>query len=388
MTVASIVRAADLIRGGGVVAFTGAGISAESGIPTFRDPGGVWDRFDPGDFGTWEGIGRLAMTRPDALAEFLVELRRVFSAARPGPAHLALARLDGAGLMDGVITQNVDGLHQEAGSRNVIEVHGSFRRTRCLSCGRTGELSREGFVENLDRAITGLRTAFVPSLASLLPPCEHCGGPARPDFVAFGEAVQRMDEAEALASACRVLLVVGTSGEVFPAAALPERARAAGATILQVATGSTFIDADLRLDGQAGEVLPVLAEDVISELRWHGRVTTPRRVFVSALTAVLLVSFGGVGQAKTFTVKARANDTWRKVHTYIGKGDRVKWTNPDSEVHDVIAYNGSWIKAQLNPGDSVKKRFKKRKTYFYRCTIHSGIVGGKCQGMCGFVHVL
>ena len=111
-------------------------------------------------------------------------------------------------------------------------------------------------------------------------------------------------------------------------------------------------------------------------------------MFVSALTAVLLVSFGGVGLAKTFTVKARANDTWKKVHTYIGKGDRVKWTNPDSETHDVTSYNGSWISAQLAPGDSVKKRFKKRKTYFYRCTIHSGIVGGKCQGMCGFVHVV
>lgn len=269
MTVAfgAIAQAADLIRGGRVVAFTGAGISAESGIPTFRDPGGVWDRFDPGDFGTWEGIGRLAMTRPDALAEFLIELRRVFSAARPGRAHLALAGLDRAGLVDGIITQNVDGLHQEAGSRNVVEVHGSFRRSRCLSCGRMGELTLESFVENLDRAITGLRTAFVPSLASLLPACEHCGGPARPDFVAFGEAVQRMDEAEELTRSSRVFLVVGTSGEVFPAAALPEQARAAGATVLEVATGATFIEADLRLEGQAGEVLTALAEDVISRLR-------------------------------------------------------------------------------------------------------------------------
>ena len=268
MTLASrtIARAADLVREGGVVAFTGAGISAESGIPTFRDPGGVWDRFDPEDFGTWEGMGRLAMTRPDALAEFLVELRRAFSAARPGPAHTALARLDAAGLIDAVITQNVDGLHQEAGSRNVVEIHGSFQRTRCLSCGRTGHQDRESFSENLDRAITGLRTAFVPSLASLLPRCPHCDGPARPDFVAFGEALQRGDEAEALARSCRVLLVVGTSGEVFPAAFLPEQARAARATVVEVATGSTFIVADLRIDGQAGEVLPALAEDAISSL--------------------------------------------------------------------------------------------------------------------------
>ena len=111
-------------------------------------------------------------------------------------------------------------------------------------------------------------------------------------------------------------------------------------------------------------------------------------MFVSALTAVLLVSFGGVGQAKTFTVKARSNDTWKKVHTYIGKGDSVRWTNPDTEAHDLTSYNGSWASKQLNPGDSFKKRFGKKKTYFYRCAIHSGIVGGKCQGMCGFVHVL
>ena len=113
-----------------------------------------------------------------------------------------------------------------------------------------------------------------------------------------------------------------------------------------------------------------------------------RRLIVWATASALLVTGAGVGWGKTFTVRARANDTWRKVHTYIGKGDRVKWVNPDTEMHDVTSYNGSWINAQLNPGDSVRKRFRKKKTYFYRCTIHSGIVGGKCQGMCGFVHVL
>jgi NAD-dependent deacetylase len=265
-TEAGLAAAVDLVRGGGVVAFTGAGISEESGIPTFRDPGGVWDRFDPTVFGTWEGIAGLAMTEPDALAEFLVELRRVFARARPGPAHLVLARLASAKLLDGVVTQNVDGLHQEAGSPNVIEIHGSFLRTRCLACGRTGKLDRKGFVENLDRAIIGLRTAFVPSLASLLPRCAACGGPARPDFVAFGELVQDLDPAERLVTSCRILLVVGTSGEVFPAAHLPERARAAGATVIEVARGKTFIEADVRLDGGAGEVLGRLAEDVISGL--------------------------------------------------------------------------------------------------------------------------
>ncbi len=128
-------------------------------------------------------------------------------------------------------------------------------------------MSREEFLQNLDRAVTGLRSAFVPGLASLLPRCDLCGGPARPDFVAFGEAVHRLDEAEELVRRCRVLLVVGTSGEVFPAARLPEEARAAGATVVEVATGPSFIEPDLRLEGRAGDVLPELAKDVISSLR-------------------------------------------------------------------------------------------------------------------------
>lgn len=240
------------------MAFTGAGVSAESGIPTFRDPGGLWDRFDPGVFGTWEGLGRLAMSRPDELAGFLSELRRTLASARPGPAHLALARLEQAGLLDAVITQNVDGLHQEAGNRRVIEVHGSFARTVCMICGDRQEVGREAFVHDLERAVVGLRSAFVPSLAALLPRCEKCGGPARPDFVAFGEAVQDFDRAEALIRGCQALLVVGTSGEVFPAADLPEVAREVGATILEVAPGSTQIVADLRVAGPAGVALPAL----------------------------------------------------------------------------------------------------------------------------------
>jgi NAD-dependent deacetylase len=245
---------------GGVVAFTGAGISAESGIPTFRDPGGLWDRFDPEEFGTWEGLARVAVTRPDALAGFLAELRRALAEARPGPAHVALVRLEDAGLLDAVITQNVDGLHQEAGSRRVVEVHGSFRRRACLACGHREGVDRATLMADLDRAIIGLRAAFVPSLTSILPRCAACGSPARPDFVAFGEAVQGYDEAKDLARAGRVLLVVGTSGEVFPAAGLPAESRATGATIIEVAPSPTFIKADIRLKGEAGTVLPVLAQ--------------------------------------------------------------------------------------------------------------------------------
>jgi NAD-dependent deacetylase len=256
-------RAAAAIAGGGAVAFTGAGISAESGIPTFRDPGGLWDRFDPGEFGSWQGVMELAMAKPDALAEFLGELRRAFGAARPGPAHMALARLQEAGLLDAVITQNVDGLHQDAVSGRVLELHGSFRQQVCLVCGHRERVTRQEFLDGLDRAITGLRSAYVASLASLLPRCSRCNGPARPDFVAFGEAVRDYPEAEELAKGCRAMLVVGTSGEVFPAADLPVRASSAGAVIVEVSEGPSEVRSDVRLSGRAGEVVPTLADRVL-----------------------------------------------------------------------------------------------------------------------------
>ena len=254
--------AARALAGGGAVAFTGAGMSAEAGIPTFRDPGGVWERFDPDVYGTWEGLARASLERPDGVAAFLAELRRVFARARPTPGHHALARLEDDGLLDAVVTQNVDGLHQEAGSRRVVEIHGSFSRLVGLVCSHREEIGRQRFVEALDRAMTGLRSAFVPSLAAILPRCSIDGAPMRPDFVAFGEPSQAFEEADDLVRAARVLLVVGTSGEVFPAAELPERARAAGAVVVEVGRGETRVPADVRLDGDAGVILPALADAV------------------------------------------------------------------------------------------------------------------------------
>ena len=259
----SIDEAAAVLVGGGAVAFTGSGISAESGIPTFRDPGGIWDRFDPSEFGTWDSLMDMAMHRPEALAKFLAELRSTFAAATPGRAHRALARLEEAGIVDAVVTQNVDGLHQAAGSRMVVELHGSFARTVCLLCGGRDEVGREAFLAQLDRVVVGLRSAFVPSLASLLPRCRRCGGPARPDFVAFGDPVQDFGAAEDLVRRCRVLLVVGTSGEVYPAAELPEEAGRSGATVIEVSLGPTSLRSDLRLRGRAGEILPALVDRVL-----------------------------------------------------------------------------------------------------------------------------
>src|SRR5438105_11975414 len=169
MLMGDVERAAHHVAGGDVVAFTGAGISAESGIPTFRDPGGLWDRYDPARFGTFEGIAREAMEHPDELAGYLTEMREAFSQARPNPAHHALAELERGGLLLGVVTQNVDGLHGEAGSSTVVEVHGSHRLRRCLSCGIARDVSREEYLAGMGRTIAGLRAAFVPSYQSLMP---------------------------------------------------------------------------------------------------------------------------------------------------------------------------------------------------------------------------
>jgi NAD-dependent deacetylase len=251
-------EAAVALARGRIVAFTGAGISAESGIPTFRDPGGLWDRFDPARFGSFQGIAREAMTHPEELADYLTEMRDAFGAAEPNPAHYALATLEREGLLDAVVTQNVDGLHRAAGSSQVIEVHGSHRRRRCLACGFTEEIGHAEYLAGIDRTIRHLRTAFVPSYEALLPRCSACGGPARPDVVAFGEPVMQLGEAEQVTVRCRTFLVVGTSGEVYPAAGLPRLAKEYGAFVLEVAPARTFIDADLRLEGRAGSVLPEL----------------------------------------------------------------------------------------------------------------------------------
>ena len=248
-------RAAAVLAAGGVVAFTGAGISAESGVPTFRDPGGLWDRFDPERYGTWEGIAEEAMTHPDNLADFLSALRTTFAAARPNAAHLALAELHHAGLLAAVITQNVDGLHQESGIPDVVEIHGSLHRRICLVCGTEERVTRAEFLDGLGRAVAGLRTAFVPSLASLLPRCHVCGGPTRPGFVAFGEHPLRFEEARALAASARSMLVVGTAGEVEPAATLPRLARTAGAPVLHVG-GESLVEADVDLRGRAARIVP------------------------------------------------------------------------------------------------------------------------------------
>lgn len=245
---------------GHVVAFSGAGVSKESGIPTFRDAGGLWDRFEPGASG---GIMGVISAFPEKAADILEELLDTFRKAKPNPGHRALAELERLGLLHSVITQNIDGLHREAGNTVVYELHGSIFRLRCLSCGNKVPQDREEFLDEFSGLIDKMRQSGISNFLSLMPKCD-CGGMLRPDFVAFGEAVQDLQESIEAATRCRVMLVLGTSGVVYPAASLPGYAREAGATIIEINPQKSALThlADYFLEGPTGELLPRLAEEI------------------------------------------------------------------------------------------------------------------------------
>lgn len=248
-----LAEATEWIRGAAeVVVSTGAGMSRESGIPTFRDAQeGLWAEFDPEELATEHGF-RAAPARVWGWYES--RRRRILESA-PHAGHHALARLESAlpGLT--VVTQNIDGLHQAAGSRRVVELHGSILRAKCLEHGHgyEGELSREP----LDVAASG----------ELDPPaCRRCGSPLRHDVVWFGELLPALAVAEAwrLAESCEVMVVVGTSGLVWPAAELPYVASRSGARVIEINPKPSEITriADLFLQGPAGELLPRIADSI------------------------------------------------------------------------------------------------------------------------------
>lgn len=225
-----------------VLVLTGAGVSAESGVPTFR--GG-------GNTAVWKGmpfdvISSGAMLERDlpAVWEWFNYRRGVLRTLQPNPAHYAIARWQDRFDEFTLVTQNVDGLHVAAGSRNVVELHGSVWRARCLTCQARTDL-RESDHE------TGV------------PTCHQCGDPMRPDVVLFGEMlpVGAFERAAMEARSCELCFVVGTSAVVYPAASIPEIARAAGAYVVEVNPEPTPLS-DLChevLSGKAGEILPLIA---------------------------------------------------------------------------------------------------------------------------------
>jgi len=250
-----------------LVAFTGSGVSAESGIATFRDPGGLWDRFDPDEVGTGGGLLSFVMQKPSVAKEFLLEVADSFDKAAPNPGHLALADLEKMGILHTVITQNIDDLHWQAGNTRVIEVHGNLMRFRCLACYSKKKFKKEEVVSLGRNVAAALGKGELQGLLPILPKCP-CGSPMRPDVVMFGEAVQDLQQAMDEASKCDVLLILGTSGVVYPAATVPIVARRAQARIIDINPGesafSTIIDVQIR--GNSGKSLPRVLESVKGKL--------------------------------------------------------------------------------------------------------------------------
>jgi NAD-dependent deacetylase len=235
-------RAAELLaaarRG---LALTGAGVSAESGIPTFRGEGGLWKKFDPVKVASIDYF----LADPGAYWSVSRDRGRVALAARPNPGHEALAALEAAGHLAAIVTQNTDGLHQDSGSKRVIEVHGSGRTVQCLDCG---------FREP--------RSEVQARLDIEMPPrCSSCGGIVlKPTVVLFGEPMPQPEvlEAFALARDADVMLVVGSSLVVYPAAEIPLAAVRAGARMIIVNAEPTPFDdlAEVVIHGRSGELLP------------------------------------------------------------------------------------------------------------------------------------
>jgi len=227
------------------VAFTGAGISTPSGIPDFRSPGsGLWSQVDPMEVASIWSFRR----RPEAFYEWVRPMIQMFREAQPNPAHLALAQLESMGLLHAVITQNIDELHQRAGSTRVLELHGHMREATCLSCYK--------IVPANERLMHAIEEGQVPR-------CE-CGGVLKPNVVLFGEMLPMdvLTEAEREARACDVMLVAGSSLEVVPAAELPAMALRAGARLIIVNRQPTSLDrrADVVIHGDVADVLPRIVE--------------------------------------------------------------------------------------------------------------------------------
>jgi NAD-dependent deacetylase len=233
-----------------VFVLTGAGISAESGLGTFRDTEGVWARFDPMRLATPEGFA----ADPVLVQEFYNQRRRDARAAAPNPAHAALARLE-AGLAERggrlfLCTQNIDDLHERAGSRHVVHMHGELLRVRCTACGTEPVWHEDLTVETA---------------------CPHCahGGGMRPDVVWFGEMPKHLDAIDEALAEADLFVAIGTSGAVYPAAGYVAQARAFGiptlALTLEAADNAGMFEAT-RL-GRASETVPAFVDEVLSETR-------------------------------------------------------------------------------------------------------------------------
>jgi NAD-dependent deacetylase len=226
------------------VALTGAGISIESGIPPFRGKGGLWEKFDPMEFATIDAF----MANPENVWRVMIsEMKGIVDAAVPNDGHKGLVALEKMGILQTVITQNVDGLHQMAGNRDVIEFHGNFAWQRCLDCSRRVETRRIDL--------------------TTIPPRCSCGGIFRPECIFFGEMIptHELVRSQKVSGACDVMLVIGTSAVVQPAAFMPVIAKESGAKVIEMNPEPTPLTgrySDYLIPGGAGEIMNLLLREL------------------------------------------------------------------------------------------------------------------------------
>jgi NAD-dependent deacetylase len=233
---------------------TGAGISAESGIPTFRGKDGLWKNYSATDLATPEAFER----DPAFVWEWYMWRREIISRAKPNPAHYALVEMEKKFPKFLLLTQNVDDLHRRAGSKNILELHGNIFRTRCHKCGRADPRTSSP-CEGEDRACPESSRRGEGGKSFTLPKCP-CGGLLRPDVVWFGEMIPQdvWQSALEFLSAADCALICGTSNVVWPAAAIPEMAQSRGIKTIEINLEPTPVSSlvDVSLQGKAGEILP------------------------------------------------------------------------------------------------------------------------------------
>lgn len=239
-----------------VVVFVGAGLSTESGIPDFRSPGGVWDKYDPEDFYFQNFVAN--RSKREKYWEMATEMYDAMKDAKPNAGHIAVAELERLGKLDCLITQNIDGLHYKAGNseKKVFELHGTAMHVACLDCHKRYERSV------IQERIAGGDKA---------PECESCGGLLKPATISFGQNMPERETAEAFrrSAECNLFIVIGSSLVVYPAAQMPVLAKQSGAKLIIINRDETPCDkrADVIIKGQAGTIMEAILNEVMNTLQ-------------------------------------------------------------------------------------------------------------------------
>ena len=253
-----------IISSKNMVSFAGAGISQESGIPTFRGDEGIWKNFLPIIYGNPAGLVSAFAFSPGKFREFIDATLKAFVQAQPNAGHLALGELSKSGILKAVITQNIDDLERRAGVNEVVQLHGSIYRWRCLQCKEYSVVSRESMLGVAAQLAPGMGRKDLIELGRKIAKCPNCSGWRRPDIVLFGEKLDQelFYRGVELARSSDLMLILGTSGVVYPAALIPNYARKAGAKIIEINPEQSSVSnlAEITIRSGSAAALPAVLQ--------------------------------------------------------------------------------------------------------------------------------